>query len=68
MQLTSKLTISYIQGKPPVRLCQSWVFKSFLKIGKDAPVLVLLGRSFHHRGMTHEKSLDCLKRGVSTAR
>ena len=31
-------------------------------------VLVALGRSFHHHGMTHEKSLDCLVRGVGTAR
>ena len=30
--------------------------------------LVALSRSFHHRGTTHEKSLDCLKRGVGTAR
>ena len=34
----------------------------------NAPVLVALGRSFHHHGTTHEKSLDCLKRGVGTAR
>ena len=25
-------------------------------------------RSFHHRGTTHEKSLDCLKRGGGAAR
>jgi len=31
-------------------------------------VLVALGRSFHHCGTTHEKSLDCLERGVGTAR
>ena len=44
------------------------VLKSFLKIDRDVPVLVALGRSFHHGGATHEKSLDCLKRGVGTAR
>ena len=49
-----------------VRRCslKSWV----LKIDKDAPVLVALGRSFHPRGTTHEKSFDCLKLGVGTAR
>ena len=31
-------------------------------------VLVALSKSFHHCGTTHEKSLDCLKRGVDTAR
>ena len=34
---------------------------------RDAAVLVV-GRSSHHRGTTHEKSLDCLKCGVGTAR
>jgi len=47
-----------VQGKCEGRRCslKSWVFKSFLKIDGDAPVLVALGRSFHHRGTTHEKS------------
>ena len=43
-------------------------FQEFLKIDRDTPVLVVLGRSFHRRGTTHEKSLDCLKRGGGTAR
>ena len=34
---------------------------------EDRQVLVALCRSFHHRGTTHEKSLDCLKRGVGAA-
>ena len=34
----------------------------------NAPVLVALGRSFHHHGTTHEKSLDCLEHGVGTTR
>ena len=42
-------------------------FQEFLEEDR-LPVLVVLGRSFHHRGMTHEKSLDCLKRGVGTSR
>ena len=46
---------------------KSWVFKSFLNIDRDAPVLVVLGRSFPHRGTTHEKSLDCLEHGVGNA-
>jgi len=36
--------------------------------GQIDPVLVALGRSLNHCGTTHEKSLDCLKRGVGTAR
>jgi len=48
-------------------LSEKWGFQE-LKIDRDAPVLVAHGRSFHHRGTTHEKSLDCLKRGVGTAR
>ena len=35
---------------------------------EDRHVLVVLGRSFHHGGTTHENSLDCLKHGVGTAR
>ena len=42
--------------------------ETFLKTDGDAPILVALGRSFHHRGTTNEKSLDCLKHGVGTAR
>src|SRR4029434_3560338 len=37
----------------------SWVFKSFLKVERDAPALVVLGSSFHQRGTTNENSLDC---------
>src|SRR4029434_4724830 len=37
----------------------SWVFKSFLTVERDAPALVLLGSSFHQRGTTNENSLDC---------
>src|SRR4029434_9265732 len=36
-----------------------WVFKSFLKVERDAPALVVLGSSFHQRGTTNENSLDC---------
>src|SRR4029434_5012210 len=35
------------------------VFKSFLKVERDAPALVVLGSSFHQRGTTNENSLDC---------
>ena len=38
---------------------KSWVFKSFLKVERDAPALVVLGSSFHQRGTTNENSLDC---------
>ena len=38
---------------------ESWVFKSFLKVERDAPALVVLGSSFHQRGTTNENSLDC---------
>ena len=38
---------------------KSWVFKSFLKVERDAPALVVLGSSFHLRGTTNENSLDC---------
>ena len=31
---------------------KSWVFKSFLKVERDAPALVVLGSSFHQRGTT----------------
>ena len=34
--------------------------KQFLEDRQDATVLVALGRSFHFRGTTHEKSLDFL--------
>src|SRR4029434_4255207 len=37
----------------------SWVFKSFLKVERDAPALVVQGSSFHQRGTTNENSLDC---------
>jgi len=36
-------------------LSEELVFKSFLKMDRDTPVLVVLGRSFHHCGTTHEK-------------
>ena len=38
---------------------KSWVFKSFLKVERDAPALVLLGSLFNQRGTTNENSLDC---------
>src|SRR4029434_5940216 len=41
------------------RCSLSWVFKSFLKVERDAPALVVLGSSFHQRGTTNENSLDC---------
>ena len=48
---------------------KSWVFKSFLKIDRQTDrVVVVVGKSFHHRGTTHEKSLDCLECGVGSAR
>src|SRR4029434_3270198 len=34
-------------------------FKSFLKVERDAPALVVLDSSFHQRGITNEKSLVC---------
>src|SRR4029434_6576994 len=37
---------------------KSWVLKSFLKVERDAPALVL-GSWFHQRGTTNENSLDC---------
>ena len=43
-------------------------FQQFLEDRRDAPVLVALGSSFHHRGTTHEESLDCLQRGGGAAR
>src|SRR4029434_494541 len=33
--------------------------KSFLKVERDAPALVVRGSSFHQRGTTNENSLDC---------
>src|SRR4029434_9046156 len=36
---------------------KSWVFKSFLKVERDAPALVVIGSSFHQRGTTNENSL-----------
>ena len=38
---------------------KSWVFKSFLKVERDAPALVVLGSLFHQRGTTNKNSLDC---------
>ena len=38
---------------------KNWVFKSFLKVERDAPALVVLGSLFHQRGTTNENSLDC---------
>src|SRR4029434_7172801 len=35
---------------------KSWVFKSFLKVERDAPALVVLSSSFHQRGTTNENS------------
>src|SRR4029434_2839155 len=32
---------------------KSWVFKSFLKVERDAPALAVLGSSFHQRGTTN---------------
>ena len=40
-------------------LSEELVFKSFLKVERDAPALVVLGSSFHQRGTTNENSLDC---------
>ena len=40
-------------------LADAWVFKSFLKVKRDAPALAVLGSSFHQRGTTNEISLDC---------
>jgi len=77
LQLTSKLAMSYVEGNHQsgsvrgnsVERVQVWREvqgrRCSLKIDR---VLVALGGSFHHRGTTHEKSLDCLKRGVGTAR
>lgn len=34
---------------------------------RDAPVPAAFCRLFHHCGMTHEISVDCLEHGVATA-
>src|SRR4029434_3921163 len=38
---------------------KSCVFKSFLKVERDAPALVVIGSSFNQRGTTNENCLDC---------
>ena len=38
---------------------KSWVFKSFLKVKRDAPALGVLGSSFQQLGTMNENSLDC---------
>src|SRR4029434_3781037 len=54
-----KLSTSRSASEEGKCFLKSWVFKSFLKVDRDAPALVVLGSSFHQRGTTTDNSLDC---------
>src|SRR4029434_9053101 len=54
--LKCKLSASQVPVRRGGALLKSWVFKSFLKVERDTPALVVLGSSFHQRGTTNENS------------
>src|SRR4029434_753430 len=59
LQAVDGIRGSSVTGVQTCALPICWVFKSFLKVERDAPALVVLGSSFHQCGTTDENSVDC---------